>query len=192
MSRNESFEDVLDMLMLEESEPTDEALARWSERYPEYREDLADFFATWASTENRTEPEPDTDEEWIVQQSASHAMEILRRQGRLAPKRPIPTLSAHDQFVLTAIYLLGGKGYPVTITMKVSEMMGKQALLGSVYVSLDRLQTQGLALSRLADPKTEPENQTRRYFTVTMAGERELAHARETSTLVARFLPDFA
>ncbi len=192
MTRNESFDDVLNMLLLEESAPTDEALARWSERYPQYREDLADFFATWAMQDNRTEPEPDTDEDWIVEQSVNHAMEILRRQGRLAPAEAIVSLDPYDQLVLTAVYLLGGRGYPAIITEKVGEMSEKRALLGSVFVSLNRLEDKGLVLSRPADPETEPETTARRYFTVTMAGARALAHAKETSTVLARFLPDFA
>ena len=81
----------------------------------------------------------------------------------------------------------------MTIALKVGEMQGKDAgLLGSIMVSLQALQQKGLVLARPADPVTEPENQTRNYYTVTMAGTRALAHAKETSTVVARFLPDFA
>jgi hypothetical protein len=192
MTRNESFDDVLTMLMLEESAPTDEALARWSERYPQYREDLAGFFKTWGMTENRSGPEPDTDEAWIVEQSVKHAMAILQRQGRLDPVKLVQQLAPYDDLVLTAVYLLGGRGYHSAITKKVGEMSGKQALLGSVFTSLNRLEDKGLVLSRPADPESEPENSTRRYFTMTMAGARALAHAKEVSPVVARFLPDFA
>jgi hypothetical protein len=193
MTKNESFDDVLDMLFREEQAPSDEALARWSERYPQYRRDLAEFFEIWAMQEKSTEPEPDTDEDWIVEQSVKHAMAILEGQGRLAPVQPVPSLSDFDQLVLTAVYLLGGRGYPVTITLKVGEMQGKRALLGFVLTSLDSLQRKGLILSRPPDPVSEPENVGKRYYyTVTMAGSRALAYARETSTVLARFLPDFA
>jgi hypothetical protein len=193
MARNESFDDVLNMLLLEEPGPTDEALARWSERYPQYREDLGGFFATWAMTENQTAPEPDTDEDRIVEQSVKHAMSILERQGRLAPVETAPkSLAPYDDLVLTAAYLLGGRGYPAAITEKVAEMSGNRALLGSIFGSLNRLEDQGLVLSRPANPETEPENTARRYYAVTMAGARALAHAREVSAVVARFLPDFA
>jgi DNA-binding MarR family transcriptional regulator len=85
-------------------------------------------------------------------------------------------------------YLLRGEGAPATITMKVSDISGKQALLGSVFVSLNRLEAQGLAVSRYPDP----EATTTRHFTVTMLGERALAAAKQTSTAIARFLADFA
>ena len=192
MTRNESFDDVLNMLLLEEPAPTDEALARWSERYPQYRENLAEFFAAWAMQETETGPEPDTDEDRIVQQSVNHAMEILRRQGRLTPAEAVESLKPNDQLVLTAVWVLGGRGYAVTIAEKVSEMQGKRALLGSIHISLDRLERRALVLSRKADPVSEPEHEHRRYFTVTMAGARTLAHAKQTSAELARFLPDFA
>jgi PadR family transcriptional regulator, regulatory protein PadR len=192
MSRNESFDEILNMLLLEESAPTGEALARWSERYPEHRQGLADFFATWAMPENQTGPEPDTDEDRIVEESVKRAMATLERQGRLAPVEAGQSLRLHDQLVLSAVWLLGGRGYPAAIAEKVGEMEGKTGMLGSVQMSLDRLQAKALVLSRPADPVSEPENPHRRYFTVTMAGTRALAHARETSTEVARFLPDFA
>ena len=50
-----TFEDVLDELMLEEPKPDYEALVRWQERYPKYRKELADFFATWSVQEHRAQ-----------------------------------------------------------------------------------------------------------------------------------------
>jgi PadR family transcriptional regulator, regulatory protein PadR len=192
MTENLSFDDILDDLMMEEDQPTPEALARWQERYPQYRQDLAEFFETWAEQESMSHlPKPQIDEEMILKKSVEYGMEILRKQGRLMPDT-VPALTPYDELVLTAIYLLGGKGYPATITLKVAEMSETEPLPGSVYVSLNRLETQGLALSRPANPETEPENKTRRYFTVTMSGDRALAYAKETSAVVARYLPDFA
>ena len=192
MTRNESFDDVLNMLLLEERAPTDEALVRWSERYPQYREDLAEFFAAWTMQKTQKGPEPDTDEDRIVQQSVNHAMEILRRQGRLTPAEAVQLLKPYDQLVLTAVWVLGGRGYAVTIAEKVSEMQRKRALLGSIHISLDRLERRALVLSRAADPVSEPEHKHRHYFAVTMVGARALAHAKQTSAELARFLPDFA
>ena len=193
MTGNASFEDVLDALMLEEHTPSYATLLRWSERYPQYREDLAEFFEIWSTQENSTEPEPDTDEQAIVEKSVKYAMSILEAQGRVTPVQPVPSLSDNEQLVLTAVYLLGGRGYPATIGWKVGEMQGKNPLLGLVFASLDSLERKGLILKRPADPVSEPENVGKReYYTVTMAGSRALAHAKQASTVLARFLPDFA
>ena len=189
-----SFEDVLDALMLEEPTPSYAALLRWQERYPQYRDRLADFFATWgvqAALAEQPDPDP-IDEKRLVELGVKHAMEILRRQGRLIPRDAVESLRPFDQLVLTAIYLLHGEGYVVNITDKVSEMSGKEVLLASTFASLSRLEDRGLISGREPDPETEPEGKTRQYFTVTLAGERALARARETSKVVADFLGDFA
>jgi len=188
-----SFDDVLAELMLEEEHPTQEALVRWQERYPQYREALASFFETWAGQEALSDlPQAHIDEEKIVRKGVDYALDILQKQGRLISPESIGSLGEYDQLVLTTVYLLHGKGHPATITAKVGQLTGKRALLGSIFVSLERLEMKGLVSSRYADPAIEPEADTRRYFTVTLSGERALAHARETSAVVARFLPDFA
>src|SRR5207249_11615899 len=146
MTENVSFEDVLDALMIEEPKPSYEALLRWSERYPQYQKELADFFATWgvqAFHAEHTEQVP-MDEEHLVEKGVSHALEILRRQGRIIPKASIEAVEPFDQLVLAAVYLLHGEGYSVNITDKVSQMSGTRVLLGATFVSLARLENLGL------------------------------------------------
>src|SRR6201982_69468 len=124
MTEKLSFEDVLDELMLEEETPGYEALVRWQERYPQYRQELADFFATWGIQEGYAQlpDRTDIDEEKLVKRGVDYAMEILRKQGRLVPDTPLRPLQPLDQLVLTAVYLLRGQGYAVNITGKVGEM----------------------------------------------------------------------
>ena len=119
-------------------------------------------------------------------------MEILRKQDRLLPDAPVRSLQPFDQLVLTAVYLLQGQGYAVNITGKVGEMSGTPALLGSILMSLDRLEEQHVVSSWVDESGSEPAGKARRYFRVTLPGERTLAYAKETSPLIARFLPDFA
>ena len=193
MTEKLSFEDVLDDLMLEEETPSYEALVRWQDRYPQYRKELADFFATWAIQDAYAQLPDQThiDEEKIVKRGVEYAMEILRKQGRLLPDEPVRALQPLDQQVLAAVYLLRGQGYSVNISSKVGEMSEKPSL-GSVLVSLDRLEEQHLLSSWVDESGNEPEGKARRYYRVTLTGEKSLAYARETSTVVARFLPDFA
>jgi hypothetical protein len=189
MTQNLSFEDVLDQLMIEEPKPTPEALARWQARFPQYSQDLAEFFETWVEQESYA-GEPDdapVDKDKLVKRGVEYALGILSKQGRILPDTVEP-LRDDDQLVLTAVYLLGGQGYPVNIMEKVGEMSGTRALLGSVLMSLDRLESKYLIQSREINVDGAP----RRYFIVTLHGEHALAHAKATSTVVARFLPDLA
>jgi len=189
MTQNLSFEDVLDQLMIEEPKPTPEALARWQKRFPQFRKDLAEFFEIWAEQET-LEGQPDdapVDQEKLVRRGVEHALNILKKQGRILPDT-VEQLRDDDQLVLTAVYLLRGQGYPVNIMEKVGEMAGTRALLGSVLMSLDRLESKYLIQSREINVDGAP----RRYFIVTLHGEHALAHAKASSTVVARFLPDLA
>ncbi len=151
---NDLFDDVLHELMLEGSRPSYEALLRWCERYPQYRDELEQFFTIWAVQQALPERSP-IDEERFGAQAVKHARAILRRQGLSAtPERVAPPadetkpLKEFDQYVLTAIYLLRGEGYAVSITEKVDEMTGKENLTASTFAALSRLEGRGLVESR--------------------------------------------
>src|SRR5260370_38217440 len=132
------------------------ALVKWSQRYPQYRDRLAKFFADWAVQELYAElPEddelPDIDEERLVQKGVEFAMDILRRQGRLLPETPVELPAEFGQLVLTAIYLLPGRAPVASITSKVGEMSGREVLAGSIYLALNGLENKGLVRGVDAD-----------------------------------------
>ena len=102
------------------------------------------------------------------------------------------SLGQFEQLVLTAAYLLGGKGYSVTIQAKVNEMSPKPVMLGAVFISLDRLEGRGLVSSRFTDPTPERGGKSKRIFKVTLEGERALAQARATAAVLLDALEDFA
>jgi hypothetical protein len=190
------FEDLTCDIMYE-GDSSVAALKRWQERYPQYRDRLAEFFNGWALQKLYQDlPEddelPPIDEERLVKEGVEFAMEILRSQGRLLPETPAELPAESDQLILTAIYLLHGKADPVRIAARAGEMSNREVFVGDMYVALDRLENQGFVRSVDADPACEPDGNPRRYFTVTLAGERVLALAKQRSTVVADFLGDFA
>ena len=69
-------EEVLDAILLEEATPTYEALVRWCERYPEYRDELAKFFATWGEQESISQ-DVEIDEDRLASVGVSHALNLL-------------------------------------------------------------------------------------------------------------------
>jgi hypothetical protein len=189
MTEKLTFDDILDDLMMEEDKPTAEALGRWQERYPQYRQSLADFFETWADQEARSDlPLPEIDEERLVQKGVEYAMEILRKQGRLLPADYTPSIDPFDEQVLAAVYALQGQGYPVNIGEKVGDMSDNRPMLGTVLTSLDRLESKYLVMGR----DVPADGKIRRYFTLTLSGEKVLMRVKEASPVVARFLADFA
>ena len=193
---NLDFEHVIHDVMYE-GDSSNAALQRWQERYPYYRHSLTQFFNEWALQKLYADlPDddelPDVDEERLVQDGVAFAIEVLQSQGRLLPITPVQLPEPFDQLVLTAIYLLHGKADAVGIAEGVSGMSNREVFVGSMYVALDRLENQGLVRGVDADPACEPDGNPRRYFTVTLAGERALALAKQRSTAIADFLGDFA
>jgi hypothetical protein len=194
MSKDLSFEAIVHALMLEEPTPSYEALARWQDRYPKYRDSLAEYFADWAMDMELPPPGPEAeiDEDALVRKGADYAMDLLRREDGFIPKTSVEKLSPFNQIVLAAVFLLRGSGGLTEITDKVSEMSGKRIVLGVTIGSLGKLEKKGLVESRYASPETESEYNDKRYFLVTMAGERALAYARATSPAVDGFLGGLA
>jgi hypothetical protein len=192
-----SFDDVLDALMLEESEPTYAVLVKWSKLYPEYRDQLARYFSTW-SRQRLLAADADAkpvviDEEKLVARTVQYALDLAEQQGRILPDdAAVASLNPFDELVLAAIYAFRGAAYSANITDEVSRVSARWVSLGSTFASLGRLERQGLIEARVADGKTEREHKGRRYFTATLRGEHALAEARETSTRLADFLGDFA
>ena len=99
-----------------------------------------------------------------------------------------PSIDPFDEQVLAAVYALHGQGYPVNIGEKVGDMSGNRPMLGTVLTSLDGLESKYLVMGR----DVPAEGKTRRYFTLTISGEKVLMRVKEASPVVARFLADFA
>lgn len=186
-----SFEFVSHLLLLEEPTPSEDALRRWQERYPQYRDSLRDFFKIWARQEAMPRYPAEIGDYSLVEKGVAHAMEILRQSG-VIPNDSVVTLQPFDQLVMAAVVQLRGAGYNASITRRVGEMSGRNVLPASTLASLRRLENWKLVESRFADPEAEPQNKGTRYFTATMAGERALGHAKAAANEADGFLEDYA
>jgi hypothetical protein len=192
MSANLTFQEVIDEVMLEESKPSYAALVRWQKRYPEWRDSLAGFFATW-SFQNMQPPEAAAgiDEAAIVEKTVQYAMDTLEKQGRLIPGDSPEPLRPLDRMVLSAIVEMHGRGEAVDVSDKVDEMSRRTVPLGAIFSSLDWLEHRGLIEYGPANAGTDPDSGEQYTIMATMAGERALAHASAAST-AADFLGDLA
>ena len=91
--------------------------------------------------------------------------------------------------VLLATIRLGDTAYGVTISRELEDTTGRDAVLGSVYNALDRLEDKGLVSSRLADPTPERGGRAKRFFRVTAKGVREVHTTRQALTALWKRLP---
>jgi DNA-binding PadR family transcriptional regulator len=75
-------------------------------------------------------------------------------------------LGEFEHVVLLAVLRLGDDAYAVPILDEIGRCTGRSVSRGSVYVTLDRLETKGYLRSKLGDPTAERGGRAKRYYTL--------------------------
>src|ERR1700682_4827815 len=89
-------------------------------------------------------------------------------------------LGGFELLVLLALIRLGDDAYGVPISDAIEESSGREVALGSVYITLDRLESKGLVSSRLGEPTPERGGRAKTYFHITAKGLRAARQAQRT------------
>src|SRR5262245_14562112 len=77
---------------------------------------------------------------------------------------PPVSLGEFEQVVLLAVLRLGDEAYAVSVQNEIQRCTGRDLSRGSIYITLDRLETKGYLRSRLADPTPERGGRAKRYY----------------------------
>jgi PadR family transcriptional regulator PadR len=89
-------------------------------------------------------------------------------------------LGGFELLVLLALIRLGDDAYGVPIADAIESSSGRDVAIGSVYITLDRLESKGLVSSRLGEPTAARGGRAKTYFRITAKGLREVRQARRT------------
>ena len=89
-------------------------------------------------------------------------------------------LGGFELLVLLALMRLGEDAYGVPISEAIEESSGREVAIGSVYITLERLEQKGLVSSRLGEPTAERGGRAKTYFRVTANGLRAVRQAQRT------------
>lgn len=89
-------------------------------------------------------------------------------------------LGGLELLVLLALIRIGDEAYGVPIADEIEASSGRGVSIGSIYITLDRLERKGLVSSTLGEPTAARGGRAKTYFRVTAAGLREVRHARRT------------
>ena len=89
-------------------------------------------------------------------------------------------LGGFELLVLLALIRLADEAYGVPISEAIEESSGRDVAIGSVYITLERLERKGLVTSRLGEPTPERGGRAKTYFRITAKGLREARRARQT------------
>ena len=98
-------------------------------------------------------------------------------------------LGGFELLVLLALIRLRDDAYGVPISEAIEESSGREVSLGSVYITLDRLERKGLVSSRLGESTAERGGRAKTYFRITAKGLREVRQMQRTLTALWRGVP---
>jgi DNA-binding PadR family transcriptional regulator len=86
-------------------------------------------------------------------------------------------LGEFELYVMLALAALEPEAYGVSIRQAIAGRTGRDVAIGAVYATLARLEDKGLVRFELSDPMPVQGGRARKYFTLTPAGRRALAHS---------------
>ena len=81
--------------------------------------------------------------------------------------------------VLLAVLRLDDNAYAVTVREEILHHTGRDLARGSIYITLDRLESKGFLKSRLAEPTPERGGRAKRYYTLRPAAIKTLKESRQ-------------
>ena len=87
-------------------------------------------------------------------------------------------LGQFEFMTLIAMMRLDEEAYGVSIAREIERAGGRDVALASLYLTLGRLEANGLIESKRGEPTPERGGRAKTYFHVTTKGMREARHAR--------------
>ena len=93
-------------------------------------------------------------------------------------------LGEFEQIVMLAILRLRENAYGMRIRTEIKDVGGRNASLGAVYTTLERLEDKGMLSSKVGEATESRAGRAKKYFKVTAAGAAALrASLRSTESL---------
>ena len=89
-------------------------------------------------------------------------------------------LGGFELQVLLAVLRLGDEAYGVPIADTIEDASGREVPAGSIYITLDRLESKGFVTSRLGESTPERGGRAKTYFQITGRGLRAVRAAQRT------------
>jgi PadR family transcriptional regulator PadR len=82
----------------------------------------------------------------------------------------VPDLAEFELRVLLGVLRRRGEAYAVAVRDEIASRTGREVSLGSLYITLQRLERKGLLRSRLGEPTAERGGRAKRYYELTRHG----------------------
>ena len=98
-------------------------------------------------------------------------------------------MGGFELLVLLALIRLGDEAYGVPIAEAIEVSSKRSVAIGSVYITLERLQRKGFVTARLGEPTAARGGRAKTYFRITARGLKEVRRARQTLMTLWRGVP---
>lgn len=95
---------------------------------------------------------------------------------------PVPPLAEFELLVLLAVMQVGDGAYPLSIRDALEARTGRAASRAAVFITLERLEEKGLAVSHYGDPTPVRGGRAKRFFNATPQG---VAAVKRTLNMVS-------
>ena len=99
------------------------------------------------------------------------------------------SLSQQELLVVLAIMRLGDEAYGVPIAEEIGKHTGREVVLASVYLALERLEDKKLVRSQLGGATSVRGGRAKLYFKVTAEGVRQVRDAQRALQALWRGIP---
>jgi len=88
-----------------------------------------------------------------------------------------PIVGEFEHFVLVALIRLGNGAYGASIRREIRERTGRDVSVGTVYMTLGRLEKKKMIVSYVGLPTSQRGGRRRKHYLIHQAGEQALGRA---------------
>jgi len=96
-----------------------------------------------------------------------------------------PIVGEFEHFVLLALVRLGNGAYGASILREIRERTGRDASVGTVYMTLGRLEKKKMIVSYVGIPSAYRGGRRRRHYLIDAEGQKALGRAYRAFTRMA-------
>lgn len=97
-----------------------------------------------------------------------------------------PVIGEFEQILLMTLVRLGNGAYGAAIRRDIQDRTGRDVAIGTVYMTLARLERKKMICSYVGHPTTQRGGRRRRHYLIDTAGQRALGRAYRTFTAMAQ------
>jgi PadR family transcriptional regulator PadR len=99
-------------------------------------------------------------------------------------------LGEFEEVVLLAVGVLHGNAYGVTIKDMIEARLDREVSIGSLQITLRRLESKGFLKSKQGEPDEKRRGRPKLFFEITAYGKKAIEYAKESRDELWKSLPD--